>query len=80
MKNLFLAAMITIGLIGCTAEDRSRTVLENEGFGDIVFTGYDWWSCDDYNFRTGFEATNSRGHHVEGTVCCHFTTDCSIHW
>lgn len=79
MKKLFLVLTVLLG-VGCTSEDRSLEVLQNEGYTEIVLTGYDYWSCDEYTFRTGFEAINPRGRHVQGTVCCSFLTDCSIHW
>ena len=80
MKKLFVVLVMVSALVGCTNEGRARLVLENEGYTDIEFTGYNYMTCSEYRLRTGFRATNPAGRRVEGTVCCHMLHDCSLHW
>jgi len=65
MRYVFLAL-----LIGCTNNKGAIEVLEAQGFKDIVFTGYEFFSCskDDF-YHTGFKAVSGFGHPVSGTVC-----------
>jgi hypothetical protein len=74
--------ILTIALLlaaACTDEDRSRKTLDNLGFTDVVFTGYQPFACgDDYVFETGFKAKNPNGKSVEGVVCCGALKGCSV--
>lgn len=69
MKNFVIIA-VAIGLVGCTAPDRSHRILTENGYTDIELTGYSWFACgQDDAFSTGFVATSPAGKRVEGTVC-----------
>ena len=72
MKKLILmGAIFALALSSCmTDEPNAKRLLESEGYTNIEFTGYNCFECseDDW-YSTGFEATNSNGNHVKGTVC-----------
>lgn len=68
-------------LCACTDEVRSRQALENQGFTDIRFTGYDAFACsEDDGLHTGFVAKNAQGKMVHGTVCCGILKSCTVRW
>ena len=70
MSKLLLALLVCIAATGCTAPDRSRTVLEGAGYTHIEFTGYSWFACsEDDTYRTAFKAIGPTGKAVSGTVC-----------
>lgn len=70
MKKLLAALLLCILAVGCTAPDRSRTVLEGAGYTQIQFTGYGWFECsEDDTYRTKFKAVGPTGKAVSGTVC-----------
>ena len=76
MKKIIIAIFV---LCSCTDESSSRKALDNAGFSDIEFTGYDWGACGkDDNFSTGFKAKNPNGKYVKGSVCCGFMKRCTI--
>ena len=78
MTRLTIALLIFLAS-ACTDEAASRTALENYGFTEIRFTGFDMWACgkgDD--FATGFVATNPTGKRVTGTVCCGLLKSCTV--
>lgn len=84
-KGLLMIALgafllILVGMLGgCTDEDKSRQTLENYGFTNISVGGYDAFECgDDYTYSTHFQATNSQGRRVEGTVCCGILKGCTV--
>lgn len=72
LVNLSLICLLSVGLVSCTYTDpdKATRVLEDQGYTNIVITGYNAWSCseDDW-YRTGFTATSIAGRFVEGTVC-----------
>lgn len=71
--NLFIiiAALCLFTLIvpSCSDAEKTRQILENQGFKEISITGWrpwaksekDWWS-------TGFEATSLSGNRISGVV------------
>lgn len=78
MKKIAFIAII-LSLISCTDEPRSREALRKSGFTDVKITGYSWFACaDSDDFHTGFQAKNSQGEIVEGTVCCGIAKSCTI--
>ncbi len=68
MKKLIIGIMFLMS--ACTNPNDAMRALEAEGFSNIKITGYNWLACskDDF-YSTGFEATNSKGKVVSGTVC-----------
>lgn len=62
--------MLVIGLGSCTNENTARRVLEENGYTEIEFTGYGWFTCssDDF-YSTGFKAKANNGKPVKGCVC-----------
>lgn len=68
MKTLVL---LTLLFCGCTDPSATRSTLTKAGFTDITTTGYSSFVCGkDDSLATGFQAKNSRGETVTGTVCC----------
>lgn len=55
---------------GCTNEENTMKVLQQNGYKDITITGYRWGMGDGNDFYvTGFEATSPSGSRVSGAVC-----------
>jgi len=71
MKTKLAAiAFLLLLLVGCTDENGARKALTDQGYTNIEFTGYDFWTCgDDYTFHTGFRAQSIAKKQVEGAVC-----------
>lgn len=71
MKFLFI--VFIIALVGCTSSedfDKGKRILENQGFTNVVNTGYQTWCCDDKEtYSTGFRAIDKAGNTVEGCFC-----------
>lgn len=62
--------LILFIIIACTNEMSMKNLLENEGYTEIEFTGYSWFSCGESDFyHSGFRAKNKNGKIIEGTVC-----------
>ena len=69
IKIIALIAAVLLSLSGCIDKDNSHRILTKEGYTNINFTGYGWFSCSrDDTFRTNFTATKD-GKQYEGTVC-----------
>ena len=70
-KVIILFLILSLLLVGCTSESRTTSTLEKGGFTDIKTGGWDIFACagEDW-FSTKFEATNTLGKRIEGTVCC----------
>lgn len=78
MKKIILP-LIVIALASCTASDKSKRVLEQQGYTEIEITGYSPFSCsEDDVFSTGFKAKGPTGIDVEGTVCCGWIKNCTV--
>lgn len=73
---------IAISAGGCEDKPKAATVLDNEGYTEVTFTGYKWGACaDSDNYHTGFRAKNREGKVVEGVVCCGaFLKSCTIRY
>jgi len=70
MKKLFLVALVSISLFGCSSSSEARRVLEANGYTSIETTGHKFFACsEDDVFSTGFEATSPNGTRVSGAVC-----------
>ena len=63
---------MSLGLVSCQSidPDKATRVLEDQGYTNIVITGYNTWACSEDDFyKTGFTATSIAGRLVKGTVC-----------
>ena len=70
MKKVLLSLVIAAMFTACTSATDANKALEAEGYTDITFTGYDWFTCSkDDTYHTGFTAKNREGKTVTGTVC-----------
>jgi hypothetical protein len=68
MKYTTLIALLL--LAGCTQADRSRELLEAQGYKDVQVTGYNFLACsEDDTYHTGFTAISPAGRQIKGTVC-----------
>lgn len=76
MKSAFNLLLVIVAVClfvflipSCSDEEKTMEVLENQGYTEIVITGWrpfaksekDWWS-------TGFEATAPNGKRITGAV------------
>lgn len=77
MRRLLLPVLF---LAACSAPDRSREVLEQQGYTNVEITGWSAFSCsDDDGFSTGFTALSPADKPVRGAVCCGLLTKaCTI--
>jgi len=83
MTGFLMAAAVAIGVIGtgCTDEAKSAEVLDNQGFTNVSFNGYSWFSCSQQDqFHTAFCADNPNGKRVCGVVCCGLLKACTVRW
>lgn len=63
-------AILIFWICNCTNPNGARRVLEQQGYTNIVITGWDAFACgEDDTFSTGFVATNPAGIKVRGVVC-----------
>ncbi len=72
MKKKILS-LICLLIVSCTATDepRSARILKSQGYTEIRWTGYEYWSCSkDDGYKTGFIAKAPHGETVKGAVCC----------
>lgn len=66
----YTAIAILFLLAGCTQPDRSKALLEAQGYKDVRITGYSILACsEDDVYATGFVATSPVGQQIAGTVC-----------
>ena len=81
IMKLIVGCMLALSVVGCTDEPAARRALQNQGFTNISFTGYQAFSCSKSDTTaTGFFAKNPVGVTVEGVVCCGFSKACTIRW
>lgn len=60
--------------------DKARPVLEDLGFVNIEWTGWDPHACGLDFYAVGFIARHPANHTVKGTVCCGaFSKGCEVH-
>jgi hypothetical protein len=73
MKQLILIFALILSLGSCTSShdfERGKKQLEQQGYTDIVNTGYQSFCCGkDDTFSTGFACKNSKGEIVTGCFC-----------
>lgn len=86
MKNIILILLFCI-LSSCVSQQTAEEVLSNEGYYNIVVTGWDPFGCsEDDDLRSRFEADrtildehgNPSEIHVEGTICCGLLKACTV--
>ena len=76
MKKLITYAFFTTVFLlntSCTSKNdfyNGKNQLENQGYTDVVDTGYNAFCCSDRdNFSTGFKAKDKKGNEVKGCIC-----------
>lgn len=79
-----VAISLFVSYNGCQAGDsRVEDALRAAGLTDAILGGADVAACADGESSRHFEATNTRGERVQGTVCCGLTgvgKGCTIRW
>ena len=72
LAKLMLVAVF-FSIVSCTSDNdfsKGKKQLENQGYTDIVNTGYNAFCCDKKdNFSTGFKAKDKNGNEVKGCIC-----------
>ena len=64
-----IAAVCCLSITACTKPDAARQVLEQQGYTDVVITGWrPLMAGRDDSVSTGFEATSPSGQRVSGAV------------
>lgn len=74
MLKVFGCIAVVVALVflqsGCTDEREAQRILEAQGYTNIQFTGYSWFSCSEKDtYSTGFTATGVNGKPISGSVC-----------
>ena len=75
MKKSIMVAITLLALILTSCTDSSdflkgKKQLENQGYTDIVSTGYSAFCCgEEDTFSTGFKAKDRNGDEVKGCIC-----------
>lgn len=75
MKKLIVPITFLILLIlqSCTSDkdfSLGKAQLEQQGYTDVVNTGYSYFCCDDRErFKTGFKCKDKNGNVVKGCFC-----------
>lgn len=69
MVRILVLALMLVLLTSCVDTTNARRILTIEGYQEIQFTGYQFFSCGRGDFyHTGFIAIKN-GATIEGTVC-----------
>ena len=72
LAKLMLVAVF-FSIVSCTSDNdfsKGKKQLENQGYTDIVNTGWNAFCCDRKdNFSTGFKAKDKNGNEVKGCIC-----------
>lgn len=78
--NFKRTSLLLALVLGCNvSDDTVHRVAESAGLHDVRPTGVAPLSCAKGDtFRTHFEAKNSEGKKVKGTVCCGVFKDCTV--
>ena len=65
---LFLSVMLCV--TGCTNSTKTKQIVENAGYTNVVMDGFSLFGCseDDF-FRDKFTAKSPNGNIVNGVVC-----------
>lgn len=68
-----LLSVVFISLVSCTSDndfEKGKKQLENQGYTDIVNTGFNAFCCSDKDsFSTGFKCKDKQGNEVKGCIC-----------
>jgi hypothetical protein len=68
MRTVLILAVVA--LCACTQPDRTKKLLEAQGYTDIQTHGYDFFACGkDDETATEFSAKSPNGTAVKGAVC-----------
>ncbi len=69
LQIIILASFIQACMV---TDNEAITTLEKAGFSNAKVIGTNWWACGEGDKEVGadFEANNSAGQLVNGTVCC----------
>lgn len=80
MKNKILICILALGLMsGCSDPTTARRVLSQNGYTNVVITGYrPFMGGEGDNYVTGFEAVSPNGSLVTGAVCSGFGKGATI--
>ena len=69
----YIALLIASALFSCTSSNdfaKGKQQLEQQGYANIEYTGYDWFCCSDKDeFSTGFKCKDKNGNKVKGCFC-----------
>jgi hypothetical protein len=78
--GLVLSVVWSIGAnFGGSQDDQVLRAPDANGFTDINIRGHGWFACSDSDqVARAFTATNSRGHRVDGAVCCGVLKACTV--
>lgn len=70
-RSLFLAAVATFVLSGCTSHKTALRALEAQGFTDVELCGSSYWCCAGRSawFSDCFSAKGPTGVPVDGCIC-----------
>ncbi len=67
---VLLVVVLVLLQSSCTDEREAQRILEAQGYSNIQFTGYSWFSCSEKDtYATGFTATGVNGKPIAGAVC-----------
>jgi len=80
MKTKLLIAIAILALLGgCTDASTAQRVLHQQGYTNVVITGYrPFLGSQGDTYVTGFEATAPNGTRVTGAVCSGFLKGATI--
>lgn len=69
MKYSVLLAVLVLS--ACTNPEKTKTLLERQGYTDVEITGWRPLACDTESdtYATGFRAKSPNGSETKGTVC-----------
>lgn len=73
--KIFIAALLPVffSLYGCTSKkdfESGKRQLEQQGYTDVVYTGYSAFCCDEKDtFKSGFSCKDKAGNTVKGCIC-----------
>jgi hypothetical protein len=80
MRRIIALNLAALAFVACTDEDAARKHLHNQGYTNVVATGYAFGVCSkDDTYATEFHAVSPTGSYTEGAVCCGlFLKGCTI--
>jgi hypothetical protein len=80
MRRIIALNLAALAFLACTDEDAARKHLHNQGYTNVVATGYAFGVCSkDDTYATEFHAVSPTGSYTEGAVCCGlFLKGCTI--